>query len=87
MSSKAVVDSMRQAKKALAAFMRNMPDEDSYAMVYCIAFDAAKVLASAMKEIPPALREAKVDSKATEQMRNHAKAFLRPKRKAKKNEG
>jgi hypothetical protein len=85
--SKYVVEKMKQAKRALKSFMVDMPDEDSYATVYCVAFDAAKALTEAIKEIPPALREAQKDSrKNPKQGKNHAKSFLRP-RKAKKNEG
>lgn len=82
-----MLDQMKKAKAAIRAFMSDMPDEDCYAMPYCIAFDTVKALTAAIKEIPPSLREAQRESKKDpKQAKNHAKSFLRP-RKAKKNEG
>jgi hypothetical protein len=51
--------SLKQARKQLAKQAKALPDKDAYASIYSILVDAVESIDNTLKEIGPALKEAK----------------------------
>lgn len=63
MRTKTLITSLNKAKKDLELFRKELPNDDLYITVNCICLDTIKELKAVVKEIPPALADARKESK------------------------
>ncbi len=75
---KLLLKSLREAKKELSRVAKAMPDKDAYAIPYCILNEMFEAIETGMKEIEPAVKQAKYEAKQNKSdLENRAKGWCK----------
>lgn len=72
----AVIKKLKQSKRELRQILNSIPDEDAYATPYSVIVDGINAIDDLIKEVKPALKEAKEYRKQNpEQFPNRARKW------------